>query len=109
MTPEVLEAAYRRALKKIEVDAETGCHIWKGGYARKRRGARPKMYIPDGRRHGRTVSVARVMCEHKWGPPPTENSEAAHRCPLGENQKCVNEDHLEWAHRIRNEAMKRRR
>ncbi len=108
MSPDVLAAALLRIDKYITVD-EHGCHIWTGGYARKRRGRRPKMYIPDGSRHGRTVSVARVVCWALYGPPPTPNSEAAHRCPAGENMKCVNGAHLEWAHRIRNEAMKRRR
>lgn len=98
-----------RIARKIEIDAETGCHIWKGGTVKSRRGRRPKMYVPDGTRHGKTVLVTRVVCEARYGPPPTERSEAAHRCPAGENQLCVNGAHLEWAHRIRNEAMKRRR
>lgn len=42
----------------------------------------------------KNVRVARYICEHVYGPPPTPQSQAAHKCG---RQWCVNRRHLRWA------------
>ncbi len=42
------------------------------------------------------VPVHRVMCEHRNGPPPSEEiNQAAHSCGRG-HDACVNPNHLSW-------------
>lgn len=41
------------------------------------------------------VSVHRLMCEHRHGPPPSPEHHAAHSCARGKDG-CVNPNHLDW-------------
>lgn len=41
------------------------------------------------------VTVTRIMCERRHGPPPTPGHQAAHSCNNGHNG-CVNQWHLDW-------------
>lgn len=41
------------------------------------------------------VTVTRIMCERRHGPPPTPRHQAAHSCNNGHNG-CVNQWHLDW-------------
>lgn len=59
------------------------------------------------RRKSRVVRVARLVLEWAAGPPPTNLHEAGHTCPKGENEICVNPEHLRWMTRDENEAHKR--
>lgn len=93
-----------RVLSKIVVDPKSGCHEWAGAYSLKRRGRRPVIRL--GGKGSRVVLVARLVLEWKAGPPPSSLHEAGHTCPLGENSKCVNEDHLQWQTRTENEHQK---
>lgn len=52
---------------------------------------------------GKTHSVHRLVCEHRHGPPPTPDHDAAHSCGHGH---CVNQMHLFWKTRAENEADK---
>jgi hypothetical protein len=54
-------------------------------------------------KNGRTVYVHRTACEHRNGPPPTPQHQAAHSCG---NRRCVNPSHIRWATRSENEADK---
>jgi len=42
-----------------------------------------------------SISVHRIMCEHRNGPPPTDKHQAAHSCGNG-HLGCVNQWHLTW-------------
>ncbi len=49
------------------------------------------------------VPVHRVMCEHKNGPPPSEEAnQAAHSCGRG-HDACVNPNHLSWKTNAQNQ------
>lgn len=54
---------------------------------------------------GKTMSAARVVCEHIHGPPPTPLHEAAHSCGCG-HKGCVNARHLRWLTPAENTAEK---
>lgn len=45
---------------------------------------------------GKQAPAARVMCERRYGPPPTPRHEAAHSCGKG-HEGCCNPNHLRWA------------
>lgn len=94
-----------RVAAKIRVDEATGCHCWTGACAATRRGCRPVIQLA--RRKSRVVRVARLVLEWAAGPPPTDLHEAGHTCPKGENEICVNPEHLRWMTRDENEAHKR--
>lgn len=47
--------------------------------------------------------VARIMCEHRHGPPPTPEHQAAHSCGNG-HLGCVNQWHLDWKTPKENQA-----
>lgn len=82
-------------------DDENACILWKGALSLKRLGRRsPVMHVG-----GRTVSVARIVCE--WFHGPAFGREAGHTCPTGENALCVNPRHLQWMTRAENEQYKR--
>lgn len=49
--------------------------------------------------------VARLLCEHVYGPPPSPSHEAAHSCGHG-HLACINRNHLRWATRAENVADK---
>lgn len=98
------DALAARVAAKVRVDPVTGCHCWTGAVSTTRRGHRPIMCI---RAIKRVVRVARLVLEWKSGPPPSELHEAGHTCPKGENELCVNPEHLEWMTREENEAHKR--
>lgn len=52
--------------------------------------------------HGRNnVKVSRICCEHRNGPPPTPEHEAAHNCG---NCWCINPRHLRWATPTENQS-----
>jgi hypothetical protein len=50
---------------------------------------------------GRDVGAHRYLCGLIYGPPPTLDHEAAHRCGNG-HLGCVNPRHLKWATRKEN-------
>lgn len=52
---------------------------------------------------GKTQRVPRMACEHRNGPPPTPEHEAAHSCGKG-HLGCVNPRHLRWATKTENMA-----
>ncbi|MER9217889.1 hypothetical protein NKI48_02990 [Mesorhizobium sp. M0644] len=54
---------------------------------------------------GRQRLVSRLVCEHKHGPTPTPEHEAAHSCGRG-SEACCTKQHLSWKTRIENEADK---
>lgn len=45
---------------------------------------------------GRNQRVCRLICEYRYGPPPTSKHETAHNCGRG-HLGCVNGSHLRWA------------
>ena len=47
--------------------------------------------------------VSRIMCEHRHGPPPTPQHDAAHSCGKG-HLACVNPMHLDWKTKSENQA-----
>lgn len=51
---------------------------------------------------GKPVEVARLACEHRHGPPPSPEHEAAHNCGNG-HEGCCNPDHLRWATTVENQ------
>lgn len=73
------------------------CLIWP--YSRKTDGA---AQINLG---GRSVIVARMVCEEVNGPPPTPAHQAAHSCGKG-HLGCITPQHLRWATQVENEADK---
>lgn len=93
-----------RVAAKIRIDPVTGCHVWTAARSTTRRGFRPVIQLAG--RRSRVVRAARLVLEWKSGPPPSELHEAGHTCPKGENEMCVNPDHLEWMTRDENEAWK---
>jgi hypothetical protein len=97
------EAVAARILAKVRVD-EHGCYIWTASTKPTHRGQRPQMYI---RAIKRCIRVARLVLEWKEGPPPSPLHEAGHTCPHGEQELCVNPEHLTWMTREENEAWKR--
>ncbi|WP_162225074.1 HNH endonuclease [Erythrobacter sp. SG61-1L] len=52
---------------------------------------------------GRHWSVHRLVCEIKYGPPPTSSHVAAHSCGNG-HLGCVNPKHVRWATPSENQA-----
>lgn len=44
---------------------------------------------------GKKIAVHRIMCEHKNGPAPSQEHQAAHSCGKG-TDGCVNQNHLNW-------------
>jgi hypothetical protein len=52
---------------------------------------------------GKTVLVARVVCERVHGPAPTPDHETAHSCG---HAWCVTKRHVRWATHVENEADK---
>jgi len=52
---------------------------------------------------GRQELASRAMCRMAYGPPPEEDSVAAHSCGKG-HQGCVNPRHLRWATQSENAA-----
>lgn len=99
------DAVWTRILRHSALNAATGCRVWTGALSKKRRGQRrPAMKIG-----GRVRSVARVVCEMRWGPPPSPLHEAGHVCPYGEAHRCVNPYHLQWMTREANERYKQER
>lgn len=47
--------------------------------------------------------ASRVICEKAYGPPPSEDHDAAHSCGRGD-QGCVNYRHLRWKTHAENQA-----
>lgn len=83
---------YERIVLNHDIDA---CLIWpfnrnRHGYGRLRVGKRMKV-------------VARMVCEHRHGPPPSPEHEAAHSCGQG-HEGCVARAHLSWATHAQNMA-----
>jgi len=71
------------------------CLIWPFSFTRK-----PKVKI-----NKKNVLVCRLICEIKYGKPPTDKYDAAHSCGKGK-EGCVNPNHLRWATKEENEADK---
>lgn len=94
-----------RIVAKLVEDPVTGCWNWTGAFSLKRRGMRPVIQL--GGRGTRVVLVARLLLTWYAGPPPTDQHEAGHTCPHGENSRCVNPGHLAWQTRIENEQQKK--
>lgn len=84
------------------------CWIWHGALSQKRRGDRRPVIQVAGR-GSKIALVARLVCEWYQGPPPSDEHEAGHTCPDGENNLCVNPRHLRWMTRSENEQVKERR
>lgn len=95
----------RRVVHKIVEEEVTGCWLWTGAYSLKNRGERPVIQL--GGRGTRVVLVTRLLLTWYSGPPPTDQHEAGHTCPHGENSRCVNPGHLAWMTRQENEDHKR--
>ena len=76
-----------------------GCLIWPFGTSQ-----------PSGRGYGRVsidgvaYSVARLACEHRWGPPPSPGMDVAHLPLVCHNRLCWRGAHLRWATRLENVA-----
>lgn len=51
--------------------------------------------------NGSRQLVSRILCEKKFGPPPSDRHEAAHSCGKG-NSGCVSMVHLRWASPVEN-------
>lgn len=98
------DALTQRIESRIIADPRTECHLWTGAKATTRRGFRPIMRL---RVIGRVIRVARLVLEWKEGPPPSPLHEAGHTCPHGEQELCVNPNHLTWMTREENEQWKR--
>ena len=76
-------------------EPNTGCYIWTGNGS----GIgsdRPRIRLKGSRLK---KTVARLICEEIYGPPPTpEHIDAAHNTPNGcIGGACVNPDHIRWA------------
>lgn len=52
---------------------------------------------------GRQARAYRLMCELRWGPPPSPSHLAAHRCGCGK-LGCIAPTHLYWATPKQNKA-----
>jgi hypothetical protein len=94
-----------RIVAKLVEDPVTGCWNWTGAFSLKNRGKRPVIQL--GGRGTRVVLVARLLLTWYAGPPPTDQHEAGHTCPHGENSRCVNPGHLAWQTRTENEQQKK--
>jgi hypothetical protein len=82
----VKETPRKRWLRKhLDHQDQEFCLIWP--FSRAQNG-----YAQVG---GARVVPTRVMCEHRNGPPPTPEHQAAHSCGNGHNG-CVNPWHLNW-------------
>lgn len=57
--------------------------------------------------NGKQPFATRVMCELRYGPPPTPSHESAHSCGRG-HLGCVNPNHLSWKTRSDNQRDRRR-
>lgn len=98
-----------RVWTKVTIRAKHECWNWTGAYASKRKRGDWQMRRPSVRIGGRTTKAtnpARLICEWFHGPPPSPVHEAGHTCPNGENECCVNPDHLKWMTREENERYK---
>lgn len=87
-----------------------GCWNWTGAKSQKRRRGGRQLFRPViqlAGRGSRVVNVARLVCEWFQGPAPNALYEAGHTCPDGENELCINPDHLRWMTRDENERWKR--
>jgi hypothetical protein len=85
------------------------CWNWQGAKSQKRRRGCRQMYRPVIQLAGRgskVVNVARLVTEWFQGPAPNSTYEAGHTCPEGENELCINPDHLIWMTREENERYK---
>lgn len=69
----------------LDYPCKDWCLLWP--FARSRNGY---AYVGAG-----ALSVHRVMCEHRNGPPPSDKHQAAHSCGNG-HLGCVNQWHLSW-------------
>lgn len=83
-TPEGEPAEFIEAAKEYFGDE---CLIWPYAHAR----GRARTHVD-----GRCQYVARLICEHAYGPPPSPRMEAAHSCGKG-HLACVARRHLRWA------------
>ena len=83
---------------KWQPEPNTGCYLWTAWLAGGQ-GMHARLNVK-----GRTVSVARVVCEEAHGPPPSPKHEAAHNTPNGcVGGLCVNGNHLRWATKSENQ------
>lgn len=90
-TPEgSLRAFYEKALSYEGDECLTWPYGCTNGYARMSLG-------------GKMRSVPRLICEHRHGPPPTPQHDAAHSCGRG-HLGCVAQHHLSWKTRAENLA-----
>lgn len=71
------------------------CLIWP--YARNNVGY---AQIGSGRK---IVLATRIVCEERYGPPPSDSHDAAHSCGNG-HLGCVNGKHLSWKTHAENQA-----
>jgi hypothetical protein len=98
-----------RVWTKVTIGARHECWNWTGAYASKRKRGDWQMRRPSVRIGGRkthATNPARLICEWFHGAPPSPVHEAGHTCPQGENECCVNPDHLKWMTREENERYK---
>lgn len=82
-------------LAALETAKPGDCMIWP--YSRSWNG-RGKVYI-----NGKTLGAHRVACEHRHGPPPSPDHEAAHNCGKG-HEGCFSPFHVRWATPAENQA-----
>lgn len=82
-------------INKLKTIDTNDCIVWPFGL-------NPKGY-GVGFIDGKQTSAQRQICFEIYGPPPTQDFEAAHSCGKG-HEGCCNPKHLRWATKEENQA-----
>ena len=72
------------------------CLIWPHCKSGTGRGGLAYITIGPTRKNRKTFLVSRLICEHAYGPPPSDSHQAAHSCGRA-HLSCVARKHLRWA------------
>lgn len=83
-------------LEQVQGTTETGCIKWP--YATDPKTGYGSLYWSN-----KHTAAHRVSCELAYGPPPSPDLYAIHRCGKG-HEGCVNPNHLHWATPKENQA-----